>query len=115
MDYYPWEHEPPNGVTEKAGTHILYDLFRNPLAHALGLDTETAGRGRNATVYLRRRKKHLVLKIIKHEQGLSEDLIESLERSSTRPDYAPATIITTTEIYLNLFPEDVIRELQAKW
>ncbi len=63
--YYPWETEPVGGVTAKAGSEVLYNVFRNPLVHALGLG-----------------KAHVA---ITKSNGLPEDLLEALECSMTRP------------------------------
>ena len=35
-DFYPWDLEPPNGAAKKQAIELLYDQFRNPLAHAFG-------------------------------------------------------------------------------
>lgn len=36
-DHYPWEVDPPDGISAEGAAHILYDEFRNPFAHSLGL------------------------------------------------------------------------------
>jgi hypothetical protein len=38
--YYPWDMEPVGGFDAKIGSKVLYDIFRNPLVHALGLSRE---------------------------------------------------------------------------
>ena len=35
--FYPWDLEPPNGPTARVGAELIYDVFRNPLTHNLGL------------------------------------------------------------------------------
>jgi hypothetical protein len=91
--YYPWkdEPEPPQGVSAREGAHLLYDLFRNPLEHALGVSTERSGSGRETIIRLQRRNNPLDLNIVKG--ALSEEQIENLELAPTRPDYAQATIV----------------------
>ncbi|OHA89086.1 MAG: hypothetical protein A2741_01670 [Candidatus Zambryskibacteria bacterium RIFCSPHIGHO2_01_FULL_43_27] len=39
LDYYPWSQQPPYGTTKEVAAEDLYDNFRNPLSHALGLRT----------------------------------------------------------------------------
>jgi len=36
VDFYPWTHEPMLGVTPVRGAKIIYEVFRNPIAHNLG-------------------------------------------------------------------------------
>jgi hypothetical protein len=35
--HYPWNEEPLSGTRGHSGTKIIYDTFRNPLAHELGI------------------------------------------------------------------------------
>jgi len=35
--YYPWDLEPPNSPSPNEGASLIYDVFRNPLTHNLGL------------------------------------------------------------------------------
>ena len=35
--YYPWDLEPPGGPSPKDGARLIYEVFRNPLTHNLGL------------------------------------------------------------------------------
>jgi len=94
VNYYPWDHEPLHGVKAQEGAHLLYELFRNPLEHALGVSTERSGSGRNTVIRLQRRNNPLDLNIVKG--GLSEEQIENLELSPTRPNYAQATIVKSS-------------------
>lgn len=79
-DYYPWNVQPPfnNGDLDKTIDH-LYELFRNPLSHSLGL-----------------RKKGNFLVTIAKESGMSESNIERLEQQSSPPtqamEYSPIEI-----------------------
>ena len=66
-NFYPWE--PGDNRTDGAKT--LYDLFRNPLAHALGVHGLSSYQ----------------IQIAK--APLQNDLIEEIERSPTRPDWLP--------------------------
>jgi hypothetical protein len=38
--FYPWDKEPDGGVKGKDGAYFLYEVFRNPLSHVLGLGNE---------------------------------------------------------------------------
>jgi hypothetical protein len=67
--YYPWDMEPVGGFDAKTGSKVLYDIFRNPLVHALGLSGERMAIGKSA---------------------LPEYLLVSLERSVVRPKDGPA-------------------------
>jgi hypothetical protein len=37
VDYYPWDLEFPQSIAPKQAAEVLYAVFRNPLAHDLGL------------------------------------------------------------------------------
>jgi hypothetical protein len=76
--HYPWEQEPSGGVTKQDGPDDLYNLFRNPLAHSLGILDP-------------RRKRPAALGVGKGTYP--EDLIERIEQSATRPADASATIM----------------------
>ena len=41
--YYPWDLEPQGGADASNGPHLLYKVFRNPYAHALGTPDKTIG------------------------------------------------------------------------
>ena len=78
LDYYPWDLQSPvNGTKERSVNH-LYDYFRNPLSHSLGL----------------RSKGNFQIVIAK--EILSERDIEGLELSATPQaqamEYTPITI-----------------------
>jgi hypothetical protein len=48
--FYPWEDEPSGGFPNKAALPILYELFRNPLTHTLGLYTTISREGSKAII-----------------------------------------------------------------
>src|ERR1051325_7032214 len=83
--FYPWDLEPSDGVGRNEGSRDLYALFRNPLAHALGLDTKTKGTGHGKRVVLWRDEHRPRLGIAKSPEGLSEAEIEEIEDAPTRP------------------------------
>ena len=66
--HFPWDSEPNGAITGMAAASILYDLYRNPLVHGLGLKPDHRG---------------LKLKVAKGP--LSETEIEELEQSLVRP------------------------------
>ena len=78
LDYYPWDLQPPVVSTKERSVDHLYDYFRNPLAHSLGL----------------RSKGNFLIVIAKGI--LSEEAIEGLEKSPTPQaqamEYTPITI-----------------------
>ena len=38
-DFYPWDREPSGAVVNARGAQLLYQCYRNPLAHHLGSDS----------------------------------------------------------------------------
>jgi hypothetical protein len=86
--YYPWDLEPIAGAVKNptTGAADLYNLFRNPLAHALGMGTTEIKK------VIHRKPFQFTIGIAK--DGLSEDLVEELERSATQPG---ATIKVSSE------------------
>ena len=73
VDFYPWDQEPTAGVMPAEGAKIMYEVFRNPLAHNLG-------------AHLRRKPATPKIKIKRggrgrgQKDGLTEEMIERLER-----------------------------------
>lgn len=78
LNYYPWDLQPPVNSTKERSVNHLYEYFRNPLAHSLGL----------------RRKGNFLIVIAKGV--LSEKQIEELEQSATPHaqaiEYTPITL-----------------------
>lgn len=78
LNYYPWDLQPPVNSTRERSVEHLYEYFRNPLAHSLGL----------------RSKGNFLIVIAKGI--LSEQEIEKLEQSTTpHPqaiEYTPITL-----------------------
>jgi hypothetical protein len=74
---YPWSHEPMLQVTPAKGAKIIYEAFRNPIAHNLG-------------AHVRRRAATPLVKIKRGGRaagvgGLTEDMIQQLEGASRPP------------------------------
>jgi hypothetical protein len=68
-DFYPWGKDEDG----KQRARVLYDLFRNPFAHALGVHGKTGYR----------------IVVARLSGGLQEAQLEQLERSATRPAWLP--------------------------
>jgi len=73
-DYYPWDVQPPLGSTKEKSIDHLYDYFRSPLAHSLGIKV----RGNFLVVVAK--------------NSLTETEIENLELSQSSP--GPAIVYT---------------------
>ena len=77
-DYYPWDLQPPIGGSIDRAVKDMYDYFRNPLTHSLGLKT----------------KGNYLVAIEKKE--ISELDLETLEKNIFSPgpaiSYSPITI-----------------------
>jgi hypothetical protein len=76
VDFYPWDQEPNMAITATEGAKIIYEVFRNPIAHNLGADV----RERAATPLVKIKRGGRM----NGEGGLTEVMIERLE-SGTRP------------------------------
>lgn len=73
-NYYPWDLEPEGGADVSNGPHLLYKVFRNPYAHALGTpDKNIGGMGTMAMTF-------------------PEAELEAMERSIVRPVFAERTL-----------------------
>ena len=70
--FYPWDTEPAGAITNpRKGAETLYDVFRNPGAHALGFqDPEPAGP---------------IMVTRFSGNGLTEDNVELIETAIQRP------------------------------
>ncbi|MCL5062845.1 MAG: hypothetical protein M0Z70_07790 [Nitrospiraceae bacterium] len=90
-DYYPWYLEPSGILPKKDAAEAIYNVFRNPLTHDLGLDVKQHSKG-------------LVVKVKRlktstrggKDRGLPEKTIESLEDGTTRPKMS-ATVTATPQ------------------
>lgn len=78
IKYYPWDLEPKNTMTPAEAAGVIYNVFRNPLTHDLGLNLD-----KKATTDKEK---------IKRKQSLSksEDKIKDLETSNRPPSMPPA-------------------------
>lgn len=74
-EFYPWQGEQ---MPRDEFAEVLYKSARNPLAHSLGLDEPPKGSN----------GKQFVLR----KWPLTEEQVQELEESSSRPGWAPPTI-----------------------
>ena len=77
-NYYPWNLQLPDGSTKERAIEDIYEYFRNPLTHSLGLKTKGN--------YL----------VVINKNSMSEADIEQLEQSASSPGpaitYLPRTL-----------------------
>ncbi|MGH6636949.1 MAG: hypothetical protein ACRED0_12745 [Gammaproteobacteria bacterium] len=85
VDLYPWDLEPNAPINKKErreGAKALYDEFRGPLTHRLGLWTNQRRSAHGASLGYALKIKRLTQP---NGNGLSEDMIVTLETSSAWP------------------------------
>lgn len=85
IDFYPWDREPPGAVTPQRGAKTIYEVFRNPLTHDLGLDLEKKAKTPQVKI------KRLASK--NKTTGLSEKQLRLLESTTSRPTMSAAVTI----------------------
>jgi hypothetical protein len=76
VDCYPWDLEPSQVIAPSEAASDLYYVFRNPLAHDLGLNLE-GKKAKTPKVLIKRLR-------IKKTCGLSEEKIEEIENTNQR-------------------------------
>lgn len=78
IDHYPWSDEPSLPSTQDDWASELYKTYRNPLAHALGVDAKGS------------RVEFLRIRVRSSERirGHSEKELEAIETSVTRPPWS---------------------------
>jgi hypothetical protein len=76
VEYYPWDLESSQSVAPKQAAEVLYAVFRNPLAHDLGLGLQKKATTRKVLI------KRLTTKNGIH--GLPEETIEEIESTNKR-------------------------------
>lgn len=85
-DYYSWDLEPKGILQKKDVVNAIYNIFRNPLTHDLGLDVKKKSKG--LTVKIEHRKTQTKRG---RDRRFTEKQIKSLEVSKIRPTM-PATV-----------------------
>lgn len=86
-DHYPWNLEPAQNVTASEGARVIYEVFRNPLTHDLGLDLHNKSKGSKVKIKRMQRQNK--------NGGLTEKWIENLESSPIRPNISSAVTVRT--------------------
>jgi hypothetical protein len=78
-DFFPWDIDPPTGVSKEEAAKVLYIVFRNPLVHYLGWN----------------RSGHYVVKIGQTFRGTddAERRVEELERITGKPQSDPCLVV----------------------
>ena len=84
-DHYPWHLEPRQHITKSEAARIIYEVFRNPLTHNIGLDLK--GKSKGIKVKVKRLKRD------KQNGGVTEKWIEKLEKDSQRPNMSPTVTV----------------------
>ena len=100
--YFPWDIDPPTGVSSECAAKILYKVFRNPLIHSLGLH----------------KSGHPVVRIGQVFRGADdpEKGIEDLERLTVKPASEPCLVVTPEKMDLWLDPFYWgVRKLVERW
>lgn len=96
--FYPWSA----GQNAKDSAKVLYDLFRNPLAHALGVY--------GAAHYQIEIKQVVFNNSNGQTTGLQDNQIEEIEKSPNRPAWLPAGLSRSGNQW-NLFVEGFYRDV----
>lgn len=98
--YYPFGMEPPNAAPSAEAARTLWSVFRNPLAHDLGFDTEKHAKTAETKLF------RVLTKVPSGSRGLSEHMIERLEDCTLRPGKAAtveirkdATVLSVDILY----------------
>ncbi len=100
--YFPWDVDPPSGVSNVGASHILYKIFRNPLVHSLG----------HHKVGIKETKIGCVFR----GTAESERRVEELERLTVKPYSVPCLAVSCTSQTLWLDPLYWgVRKLVERW
>ena len=100
--FFPWDIDPPTGVSSEEAAIILYETFRNPLVHFLGLH----------------RSKNPAVQIVQSFPGSdsAEIGVERMERSKCKPVSEPCLVVTPDKRQLWLDPFYWgVRTLVERW
>ena len=92
--HYPWDLEPPGAPLPKEGARLIYDVFRNPLTHNLGL--HLFGRS-TPKVKIKRSNRH-------NGAGPPERTITRWEKSVARPKWSHTVVARSDAVVLFVEP-----------
>jgi len=90
-DYFPWSLEPKGILPANDAAEAIYNVFRNPLTHDLGLDVKQHSRGLMVKVERLKTSSNSG-----KDRGLTEKQIAVIERGKTRPKMS-ATVTATPQ------------------
>lgn len=100
--YFPWDIYPPEGESPEKATKILYQVFRNPLVHSLGLH-----KGRDSVVRIGQ---------VFPGTDDAENRVEELERYPEKLGSRPCLVVTPEKRDLWLEPFYLgVRKLVERW
>ena len=102
VTFFPWDIDPPTGVSNEQAAKMLYEVFRNPMVHYLGLNKVTEP----------------VVKIGQVFRGTddAETRVEKLERLTVKPYSNPCLVVTSEKRVLWLDPFYWgVRKLVERW
>jgi hypothetical protein len=91
VEFYPWDLEPHDAEDPASKSAILWDTFRNPFAHSVGLAYEKKGGQREF------KPRGYNVKVGRGNASLKEREIVAMERSATRPNFHRSTLVVTPE------------------
>lgn len=100
--FFPWDVDPPDGVSPIEAAEILYSVFRNPLVHQLGIDFD--------------RSYAVKIGAILAGSENAEKSIEEMERSAAKPHTKPCLVVSDNKrvLWVNPFYWGV-RRLIERW
>ena len=99
---FPWDIDPPTGISNNEAAAILYAVFRNPLVHYLGLNRASAPAVKIGQVF--------------RGTDDAESRVEELERLTVKPYSVPCLVVTPEKRVLWLDPFYWgVRKLVERW
>lgn len=100
--FFPWDIDPAAGVTSEEAAKILYEFFRNPLVHRLGLNKASAPGVKIGQVF--------------RGSDDAERRVEELEHRKVKPFSVPSLVVTPERRVLWLDPFYWgVRQLVERW
>ena len=100
--YFPWNIDPPTGVSSECAAKILYKAFRNPLVHSHGWNP-----GSDPVVQINQ---------VFRGTDDAENSVEDLERLKGKPGSEPCLVVTPEKKVLWLDPFYWgVRKLVEQW
>lgn len=101
VSFFPWHDNPAKGASEEEAAKILYEVFRNPLVHNLGLNKASS---------------HVVKVGQITNTDEAEERVEELERRADKPGSKPWLVVTEKKRVLWLDPFYWgVRRLVERW